>query len=277
MMVKLKGENQIGKFRRVAEGLASRITSHKGVIGIVFMGGLVRGFVDKYSDLDIDVFLSERNEKLRMQIYKMGLEEERRAGIDIDLEIHFLEDFKRWKWDEVDKWDFSHSKIVFDPEGEIKKIFREKLRYPKNFWIKRVVVCAEYLKWYCCPTKEEVGTISEACIARGDLVAAHYCLNYAIDLLLRIIFALNQEYLPAPKWRIFYSYQLKGLPVDYKELIKEAMRINNYSEKDFKRRLKAIRKIWLEIPPKIEGETGLTLEQVSKYYVEKILHQRWIP
>jgi len=277
MTVKLKGENQIWKLRRVAEGFASKIASRKGVTGIVFIGGLARGFADKFSDLDIIVFLGRRDEQLRTRIYRLGLDEERRCGIEIDLEIHFLEDFRRWRWDEADKWEFSRAKIAFDPEGEIKKLFGEKLRLPKDFWIERIAVCAEYLKWYCCPPRENVGTIAEAWIERGDLVAAHYCLNYAIDLLLRLTFALNKEYLPAPKWRMFHSYSLKWLPENYKKLIREAMKSKDFSVRDLSRRLKAIREMWRKIVPKIEEETGLTLDLISRYYVEKILHQTWIP
>jgi predicted nucleotidyltransferase len=272
-MVKLKGENQIRKFRQVAEGLVSKMSSFEGVTGIVFIGGLVRGFADKFSDLDIIVFLTRRDEQLRRQISDLGLDEQRRLGIDVDLEVHFLEDFKKWNWDEVDKWEFSRAEIVFDPKGEIKKVFSEKLRVPKDFWIKRIVVCGEYLKWYCCPPREEVGTVAESWIERGDLVAAHYCLNYAVDLLLRMVFALNREFLPAPKWRIFYSYGLKWLPENYRRLLGEAMLVKSFSVKDFSRRLGAVRELWCGILPKIREETGLTTELISKYYVEKVLHQ----
>ena len=272
-MLNVKGKNQIRKFRRVAEGLTSNIAPYEGVAGIVFIGGLVRGFTDKFSDLDIIVFLNRKDEHLRRQIYDLGLDEEKRFGIDIDLEVHFLEDFKRLRWDEADKWEFSRAKIVFDPEGEVKKIFREKLRVPKNFWVKRIVVCGEYLKWYCCPPREEVGTVAESWIERGDLVATHYYLNYAVDLLLRIVFALNREFSPAPKWRIFYSYGLKWLPENWKRLLGEAMLAKSFSVKDFRRRLGAVRELWCGILPKIREETGLTTELISKYYVEKVLHQ----
>jgi predicted nucleotidyltransferase len=272
-MVRLKGENQIKKFRQVAEGFISKIVSFEGVTGIVFIGGLVRGFVDKFSDLDIIVFLSRRDETLRRQISDLGMNEQKRLGIDVDLEVHFLEDFKRLRWDEADKWEFSRAKIVFDPEGEIKKVFGQKLELPKDFWIKRIVVCGEYLKWYCCPPREEVGTVAESWIERGDLVAAHYCLNYAADLLVKIIFALNREFLPAPKWRIFYSYGLKWLPENYRRLVSEALIVKSFSVKDFDRRLGAVRELWCRILPKIKEETGLTAELISKYYVEKVLHQ----
>jgi predicted nucleotidyltransferase len=272
-MVRLKGENQIKKFRQVAEGFISKIVSFEGVTGIVFIGGLVRGFVNKFSDLDIIVFLSRRDETLRRQISDLGLGEQRRLGIDVDLEVHFLEDFKRWNWSEVDKWEFSRAEIVFDPKGEIKKVFKEKLGVPKDFWVKRIVICGEYLKWYCCPPREEVGTVAECWIERGDLVAAHYCLNHAVDLLVRVIFALNREFLPAPKWRIFYSYGLKCLPENYKRLLGEAMLVKSFSVKDFRRRLGAVRELWYGVLPKIREETGLTTELISKYYVEKVLHQ----
>jgi len=272
-MVKLKGENQIRKFRQVAEGLVSELVSFEGVTGIVFIGGLVRGFVDKFSDVDIIVFLSRRDEQVKRKIRDLGLDKQRRLGIDVDLEVHFLEDFKRWKWGEVDKWEFSRATVAFDPEGEVKKVFGEKLRVSKGFWVKRIVVCGEYLKWYCCPPEKEVSTVAKCWIERGDLVSAHYCLDYAVELLIRVTYALNREFLPAPKWRIFYSYGLKWLPEGYKRLLGEALLVKSFSVKDFMRRLEAIRKLWRQMLPKIREETELTTELITKYYVEKVLHQ----
>lgn len=277
MNAKLKGENQIEMFRQVAERLVSKITAYKNVVGIIFLGGLIRGFVDKFSDLDITVFLSGKDERVPTQIYDLGLEERKRSAIDIDLEIHFLEDFKRRRWDEMDRWELSNAEIAFDPKGEIRKMLRAKLRIPKEFWIRRIALCSEYVKWYCCPPKDDVGTIAEAWIQRGNLVSAHYSLNYAIELLFNVIFALNKEFLPPPKWRIFYSSRLKWLPKNYKELLGEAMRVKSMSPKDFDRRLRAIRRMWCEILPKIEDATGLTPTQMSKYYVQTILRQTHIP
>jgi predicted nucleotidyltransferase len=276
-MVKLKGKNQIEKFRRAAEELTSQIATCEGVGGIAYLGGLVRGFADKFSDLDIIVFLTKKDDQLRRQIYDSGLHLEKQYGIDVDLEVHFWEDFKRWKWHEVDRWEFSKAKIIFDPKGAIRKIFDKKLRLPADFWIKRIAICAEYLRWYGCPSKEDVGTVAEAWIDRGALVAANYCLDYAVELLIRIIYALNREFLPAPKWRIFYSYGLKWLPENYKKLVGEAMLVKSFSVRDFSQRLKVIRKLWNTTLPKAKEETGLTTELISRYYVEKVLHQTWLP
>jgi len=271
MATKLKGENQIRSFRRIAKRLASKISSCEGVAGIAFIGGLVRGFADQYSDLDIVVLLAGRDERLRKQLYELASSEAKRYSVDVDMEVHFLEDFRKRKWDEIDRWEFAKAKIVSDPEGALKEILSEKLRLPKSFWINRVVVYAEYLKWYCCPPRENVGTIAESWVIRGDMQSAHYCLNYSVDLMLKMLFALNREHLPAAKWRLFYSRNLKWLPKDYESLVEDAMRIKSYSLGDFKLRLQALRKMWNSILPKIKAETGLTVDQVSRYYVKKIL------
>lgn len=277
MKTVLKGENQIEEFRRIADRLTSKIASLEGVAGVVFIGGLVRGFTDKFSDVDIITFIDKKDESLRVKIRKIALEQERHSKIDIDLEVHFLEEFKKRKWNEALKWELSKAKVAYDPKEKVKKIFQKKLQVPEDFWIKRIVVCAEYLKWYCCPPREEVGTVAEAWIERGDLTAAHYCLNYATNLLISTVYALNKEFLPAPKWRIFNFYGLKWLPQDYEKLVKQAMITKSFSVKEFNRRLKAIRQLWQKTIPKIQEETGLTPEKISKYYVEKILRQTWMP
>lgn len=272
-MVGLKGENRIEVFRKAAERIASEISSFEGVAGVVFLGGLVRGFADRFSDLDMTVFLSRKDEGLVARIRGVVSEEEKRFGVETDLMIHVLEDFRRWRWDEIDRWEFSRAEIVYDPKGEIRKVFDERLRLPRDLWVRRVVVCAEYLKWYACPPREGVGTVAESWIERGDLASAHYCLNYALELLIRLVYALNREFLAPPKWRIHYAHNLKWLPENYSRLLCEAMIVKSFSVEEFNRRLRAVRELWCGLLPKIKEETGLTAELISKYYVEKVLHQ----
>ena len=275
MATELKGENRIQTFKRIARELVSETSIHKDVVGIAFLGGLVRGFADKFSDVDIVVLLAEKNQLLRKRLYDLSSIMQKRFNTDIDLEVHFLEDFRGQKWDEIDRWEFSKAEIVYDPEGVVKEVFKEKLKLPTNFWTKRVVECAEYLKWYCCPPQADVGTVAESWLERGDLSSAHYCLNYAVEVIVRIMFAINKQHLPAPKWRFFYSYHLEWQPRNYKRLVTDAMKLKSFSMEDFNRRLMAIRKIWRDIAPKIENETGLSTDQLSKYYVENILGIRF--
>ena len=103
-MLRLKGKNRIQEFSAIANALSAKITSLGGVAGVVFLGGLVRGFADKFSDIDIIVLLNEKDKDLRRRIQKIGSQDKERSHVDIDLTVHFLEDFERWRWDEIDKW-----------------------------------------------------------------------------------------------------------------------------------------------------------------------------
>lgn len=99
-------------------------------------------------------------------------------------------------------------------------------------------------------------------------------INYALDLIIKMLFALNKEFLPAPKWRVHYSYTLNWLPRDCTKLLEEALIINNLSISDLNSRLNAVRSMWEQILPKLKSETGLTPDLISKIYVKKILHQK---
>jgi len=276
-MAKPRGKNQIAQFRRVAERLVARIRVLQGVAGIIFMGGLVRGFADKYSDVDVVVFLSRKDDKLSRRIRIMGSEESRLSGLDVDLEVHSLTEFKNWKLDGMVMWDFSKAEIVFDPKGEVAKVFKRKFSVPESYWVYQIAVCAEHLKWYCCPPNKHVGTIAESWIDRGDLASAHYCLNYALDLMLQMVYALNREFAPAPKWRVFYIDSLKWVPPDFNRRIHDFVVVKSLSIDDFRRRLEIINEIWGHVVPKIEQETHLTLDLLSKHFVETVLGQVSLP
>jgi predicted nucleotidyltransferase len=273
MRARLKGKNRIRLFRQAAKRLTSHITSYEHVTGIVFLGGLTRGFTDKSSDLDGMVFLERKNQVQETQIRDMVTEEAKRSGIDIDMEIHLLRDFAKWRWTEINRWDFSHAQIAFDKKEHVRKIIEARLKVPDEFWTRRIVVCAEYMKWYCYSPKKSIGTIAEAWIDRGDLISAHYCVNYGVELILRAVFALNREFIPPPKWRVYYFRDLKWLPKNH-NLLDQAMRVTDLSVDDLRRRLEAVRQIWTEVFSKIKHDMGLGPEETSRYYVQRILKQR---
>ncbi|RDE12717.1 MAG: hypothetical protein C4K47_07315 [Candidatus Thorarchaeota archaeon] len=272
-MIHLAGKNMISVFQKSAGSIVSQVSVLDGIAGIVLLGGLTRGFADKHSDLDIMVFLTEANGGLRSAIRRIANDEQKKTGTEVDLEIHPLEGFERRRWTEVDRWDFCSAKVVFDATGKVDKMIHAKLAVPEEFWVKRVVVCSEHLKWYCCPPSDDVSTIVETSIERGDLTAAHYCLNYGLELLIRILFALNKAFLPPPKWRIIYSKELRWHPANYETALEEILRIRSLSKTEIERRLKLIRELWSETAARIMSDMALSPQMISKYYVEKVLHQ----
>lgn len=271
-MRELKGTNRISLFRHVAQRIISSAKSHREVVGIMLLGGLNRGFADKFSDLDLTILLERKDRRLEEQLRILASREGEAERVEVDLEIHDLKDFERQEWNEITRWDFSKARIVFDRENQVKKILETKLLVNEEFWIRRIVKCAEYMKWYCCPPTENIRTVAESWIDRGDMFSAHYCLNYIFDLLIETVFALNREFLPPPKWRIFYFQNLQWLPRRH-GLIVGAMKTRDLSTKELERRKNVIKKVWVDILPKIEKETQLTPEKIDEYYVKRILNQ----
>ena len=272
-MTELKGSNQIDRFRRVAEKLVSRISACQGVCGILYHGGLVRGFADRFSDLDITVFSDGDDKGLQRAIRIIEREEEKRSGLETDLMIHDLKDSLKRRWSEIERREFSKAKIVFDPEGQIEELLSEKLSVSRDFRVNRIATLTQYLKWYCCPSGEGVGTITEAWVERGDLVAAHHSVSYGLEVIFEMMFALNREFFPSVKWRLFDSYDLKWLPEDYRHLVQEIMLVSSFSKGDLDRRLNAVRQLWNRILPKVEEETRMTLKELDMYYVRNVLNQ----
>lgn len=101
-MPQIQGENQIAKLRQAAEKLASKISNAQDITGIVFMGGLARSFMDKYSDIDVIIILRKENDATRKRIRQIGLEAQQLAGVDMNVEVHTLEAFRKKKWNEID-------------------------------------------------------------------------------------------------------------------------------------------------------------------------------
>jgi Mg/Co/Ni transporter MgtE len=53
--------------------------------------------MDKYSDIDIMVFLRKENNVTRKQIRQISSEEQQLAGADMDVEVHTIEAYRKKK------------------------------------------------------------------------------------------------------------------------------------------------------------------------------------
>jgi predicted nucleotidyltransferase len=272
-MIHVQGKNLLPKFQKIADRIVSEVSALDDVAGIVVLGGVSRGFVDRYSDLDILVFLTKRNDNVEKSIHELTINEQKATGVEVDLEIHVLQDYAGRKWNEIARWDFSIAKVVFDPTGNAAKMIGDKLRVPEEFWVRRVVVSSERMKWYCCPPASNIGTIAEVSLERGDLASAHYCVNHGLDLLLAVLFALNKRFLPPPKWRIMYSRNLPWLPTNYEKRLEELLSVKSLSRNELQRRLQIVRELWSETSAKITKDMGLSPKGISEFYVERVLGQ----
>ena len=132
------------------------------------------------------------------------------------------EDFVGSEWDMERRWAFSIVKIFYDPKGRIKSLIDEKvcLRDEEKRWL--IIEGVTQSEWYC-------NVVSESWVYRNDIVSAHYCINIALDELIKALFMLNDRLLPAYKWRIYLVQRLGWLPEGFNEKLREVLLVKDFS------------------------------------------------
>lgn len=236
---------------KLAEEFASRF-KRTGVVGIVFLGGIARGYFDRFSDIDIIVF-KRKNTKLEMK----AEDEVEYKGFLIDYEIANYEDKLESSWDIEERWGFSTAKIFYDPEGKIKNLINRKvpLKSKERKWM--IIEGITQSEWYC-------NVMSKSWVYRGDVLSAHHSINNALEELLKALFALNNELLPAKKWQIYQSYSLKWLPDRFREKLMQITIVKSVSIEELQRRRDALNYLWNQMLPRAEKEVAMKFSQFKK-------------
>ncbi len=266
----LKGTNRIDTFRMVAHELVQRVSHFTSVDGILYIGGLVRGFADKYSDVDIIVLLNNEDPYTRDFLPSISANLEDKSNLEIDVEVYLIDTYQEREWNEFLKWDLAHSEVVFDRHGRVATMLKEKLRMSEDEWRVRISKSIVYFSWYCCAADEYTPTMIDMWVDRGDIVSAEYSVNYGIELILDLVYALNRSFLPAPKWRFGYTRTLDWLPEEFEENICEAMLCLELSDEDAHRRALGLKKMWPQFLEKAEKDFGLTREEVRSVYIKAV-------
>jgi predicted nucleotidyltransferase len=268
----MKGKNQIELFKKAANEIVELLSKNEAVIGIMYSGGLARGFADKYSDVDILVFMSSENSAVRKSAKLISAEIEHRDAIETDIEVHVIDSFMKQQWDDYLKWDLSNSKVAFDRDGTFSKKLGEKLKVDKEFIKTRIAKNIVYISWYYFPERGEVPSMVDLWEDRDDSASAHYAVSYTLDLIIEILYALNESYVLAPKWRVHPTQNLHWIPKDFQVILEKAMLIKDLSVKEARKRASILLPLWKEILNHIQQILDMNYEQAKNLYVEKVLH-----
>jgi predicted nucleotidyltransferase len=266
----LKGTNRIDTFRMVANELVQRVSHFSSVEGILFIGGLARGFADKYSDVDIIVLLNNEDPYTRDFLPSVSANLEDKSNLEIDVEVYLFDRYSEREWNEYLKWDLSHSEVAFDRHGRVTTMLKDKLAMSDQEWQVRISKAIVYFTWYCRAADEYTPTMIDLWKARGDVLSAEYSVNYGIELILDLAYALNKSFLPAPKWRFGYTRTLDWIPNEFEEHMTEAMVCKELSDEDAHRRASSLKKIWPEFLEKAESDFGLTRDEVRRIYIKAV-------
>ena len=204
------------------------------VVAVLLSGSLARGTADHLSDIDMTVFV--RREHIKAGIPALP-DECLSPAAWVDLPVHCLE---RWMdprndeliWTMTNRWDKSHAKILHDPQGEALRLLAKKLVFRPGE-LRALKREARECMWF-------VRGVAGSWVERGDLVAAHYCVDHGVDRLLDYLFLKNRQFIPYEKWKLPYVRQLPALPHDFDARLQPALLVREVSEAELRRRQLAL-------------------------------------
>ncbi len=224
------------RYRHEAQQLAHRYAIMEGVVGVVLVGGLTFGEADRYSDIDLIVYL--RQQSLRTWYYgEAPLPEGESRYHDLRLDVSYR-DYERETerpWTSTEVWGASRAGILYDPEGLVRELLTEKSRGESSTADEALDLAAR--------VRFRLDRNVPAWLYRGEALAVHAVLNDAIDDLVALIHLIND--LPAPEtgWSIALLDHLERTPTGAESMIQEAMRTGDLSVEDASRRRYAVNRL----------------------------------
>lgn len=236
--VNIKANNLIDKKLSILTQTLPIFTALEGVVAIMLDGGLSRGYADELSEIDVVLFLEDGAfQKSQQCIYPIatGITILNDALFDIKL-LCYGEELQK-EYDPVAQWDLSYAKTLYDPQGKLAALFKQKLTpvqlssaggYMFDAWWHFTLACNIWQK-------------------RGDAAQGHLMLNNAIKPLLCALFILNGEYIPHDKWLVHMSRSLQWLPSNWDTALEGMLLVPDLSMEGLASRQARISLIWQKI------------------------------
>lgn len=213
MKVRYRSTNLNRKFLSAAKKISLKISTINGVVGILATGGMARGHSDYYSDLDLLVYVDDDKAREIERYIAVGFL--RHKGIALDTPVVRYGRAAKQRspsayWSQVRRWDLENSRILFDTDGRMEKLRRDKLAFPD--WEQR-----KLLREHAEGVTEHLIYNFELWEKRGTSLNLAHSLIQGTQHLIFWIYAKNKRFRPyAPKW-LFYHLE-NGLVPEAKHL-----------------------------------------------------------
>ncbi|MEM0376643.1 MAG: nucleotidyltransferase domain-containing protein [Thermofilum sp.] len=232
MSTRSDGQALLEAAMRVAEEISSAFVGKRGVVGIVYLGGLARGYFDVHSDVDIVVY-KRRGARIgwpREKEYEYG-------GFAIDLEVRDYERdlYRRWSFEE--RWVFLHALVRYDPQGLVRRLF--ELKVPLSESERRRLLEEELAK-----ARWSLSDV-DAWLHRGDPLSAHFVAITSLKHFLRALAVYNGIPPPPDKWLLHAVSSLEEKPPQLIQLAQDVLVAPSLAE--LERKKAALRELesWL--------------------------------
>lgn len=176
-------------------------------MGILATGGLGRGYCDDFSDLDMIVYADEERRDEIAEIVSVGV---MHHGIDLDIEVRsyqkaLLQEVPSAYWSQVTRWDHQSSQMMYDPEGRLCELMKEKLIFPD-------AERRELMDQHRNGLEEQLRINFNLWEGRGEIHNLAHSIRSGVEHLVLWIYARNGEFQPfLSKW-LFYHLENDFVP-----------------------------------------------------------------
>ncbi len=196
-----------------------------GFRGMIIRGGLGRGVVDKFSDVDFTCIFDGDVEKIK-QKYKLKSGMHKYNGIMFSGRYISFQDFRDKEWSAKMKHAYSYVQYIKCDE-EIKEVVGKKIAISKEERLKRLVsniielgeICKVYDRFYGFQMFSEIYKQHK----RGESLTANLEIDRALRYLKNIIFDLNK--INYPEEKSYYTSFFSNLPIQPKGFDDKVRRI----------------------------------------------------
>ena len=238
-----------------------------GLVGVVLLGGLgKKKYFDKFSDVDISVFINEekQNNLDWLPEFEFDVFVQNNQIIHFNVHQQNLKKERLIQWDDVKKDAYDNGLIVYEKKNTLSNFLKNKLEIKKSDYKQRLM--AQYVK---IPPSCLINP--EKQLRRGEIELAHQIINNGIENLIDLLFIINKKFIPHYKWKLKKSFDLKYKPKNYQRDILNAILIRSFTETDVKRRIKVIKEVSSEIMRKVENIFLLNEESIYQISCHQFL------
>lgn len=259
--VQAKGINRIKELKEELQNHLPLFQQFEGLAGIMLDGGLSREFADSLSEIDVVIFLHQ----VEFDQYHNKLTP---TALGITMMDNYLYDIKLCCYEEeverpygqIELWDMSYAQILYDPKGELQRLFDMKLKET----VEPDSACGYMFDaWWLYRLAGDIW------IAREDCAQGHLVLNSAIKPLLSALYVINGEYIPHEKWLVHMSRSLTWQPDNYEQQLEHLFCVKNFSLESLKERQAVFHQIWTTLDEKLcsmsDCPAGLNLMHKYSY------------
>lgn len=236
------------KATRIAKEFAQPYRNDE-IVGVVFLGAIVRGYFDHSADIDIALFKKQTsNISLPSQFLKA-------EGIEIHCHLADYESELAADWNMAKRWTYAQRQIDYDPDSKILQLLEEKvpLKPEEKKWL--LMSGLTLSEWY-------INRLTDLWVERGNLVSAHHMFDEGLNHFFNMLFAWNDELVADLKWRYYCVEKLAHLPSNFQERIKDTMLLQSFSVDELERRKAAFMEMWQEMSPIVEKEVQMSYDEI---------------